>query len=164
MESLSNRSDGSNSSQTILNRLQKSIRKIEHQSIHSHKSSMTCQITSDTLKIPDLRKTGLADFLDMPRKEKKHYHTSYAKVPLLSFSRNFKPKMMNSVLSGFSFSLFADNHFLTSSKQLFNLPKATFLCVRWTYSCVSSVIVETNSGMILNYFAEESHIQGKEHY
>ena len=99
---------------------------------------------SDNLrdKIRDLSKTGLANILDMPQKGKITIKV-YTKVPgrpyrregatkninwkrfVVCFSRcNFEPKMMNSVLSGFSFSLYADNHFLTSSKQLFNLSRA----------------------------------------
>ena len=47
-----------------------------------------------------------------------------------SFVRTFlEPNRINSVLSRFSLSLFAESHFLTSSKQFFNLSKA-WLCVR----------------------------------
>ena len=41
------------------------VKSTPNQSIHSHKSSMTCLVTSETLKIPDLSKTGLTDILDM---------------------------------------------------------------------------------------------------
>ena len=42
------------------------------------------------------------------------------------FTLCFEPKIMNSILSGFRFNLFADNHFSTLSKQVFNLLMATF--------------------------------------
>ena len=102
---------------------------------------MTCQITSEMLKIPDLNKTGLAYILDLPQKGKSLSNhtprflttpTGERKLPrilaakdLLNFSSCiFEPKRVNSVSSGFSFNLLADNHFLTSSKQLFNMSKA----------------------------------------
>ena len=43
---------------------------MSNQSISSHKSGMMCEVTSETLKIPDLSKTGLSDILDMPQKGK----------------------------------------------------------------------------------------------
>ena len=51
------------------------VKSTPNQSIHSHKSSMTCQIASEMFKIPDLSKTGLAVILDMPQKEKKSQWT-----------------------------------------------------------------------------------------
>ena len=91
----------------------------------------------DNLKFTDLSKTGLTDISDMPRKGKITIKP-YAKIPdhcyrRVEIAKNinwkgfveffiFGPKTM--ILSGFSFNLFVDNHFLTSTKQLYNLSKA----------------------------------------
>ena len=71
-----------------------------------------CQVTSETFKISDLSKTGL---LDMPPDCAYRREEIAKNINWKGFV--FEPKTMNSVLSGFSFNVFADNHFLTSSRQ-----------------------------------------------
>ena len=96
MKSLPNRSDvlvlsgvGNNSCQTILNTLQLTkikgqespkqritvVKSTPNQSIRSHQSSMMCQVTSETLKIPDLSKTGTYRYFGHASKRKNHYQT-----------------------------------------------------------------------------------------
>ena len=142
---------GSNSGQTILQLTKiKSwetpkhgvtvVKSTSNHSIRSHKSSMMWQIVPEMLTIPDLSKTRCADILDMPQKGTIAIKP-YTKIPDSSYRREeiakniyckryvafvtlfFDPKIMNSVLSRLSFNLLADNHFLMSSKQLFNLSK-----------------------------------------
>ena len=56
-------------------------------------------------------------FLSASAGETKLPRLSTGKDLLIFFMCVFEPKIMNSVLSGFSFNLFADNHSLTSLKQ-----------------------------------------------
>ena len=70
------------------------VKSTPNQSILSNKSSMTCQITSETLKIPDLSKAGLADILDIPRKGKITIKP-YAKVPDCPYRREDITKNIN---------------------------------------------------------------------
>ena len=64
------------------------------------------------------------------------------------FCWDLEPNIIKSVLSAFSFSLFAHNHSLTSSRHFPNWSKAisAFLCVRWINSWVSSAYNEKRIG------------------
>ena len=53
-----------------------------------------CQVTSETLKIPDLSITGLTDILEMPR-EGKITIKPYTKVPNHSYRREEIAKNIN---------------------------------------------------------------------
>ena len=55
---------------------------------------MICEVTSETLKIPDLSKTGLTDILDPPHKGKITIKP-YAKVPDYSTRREESAKNVN---------------------------------------------------------------------
>ena len=108
------------------------------QSICCHKGGLMFEM----LKIPDLSKTGLVDISDMTRKGKIIIKT-YAKIRDHSNRREVVTKNVNgkgfvefftlhflTKNNKFGFCrvqlqlIFADNHFLTSSKQPSNLSKA----------------------------------------
>ena len=65
---------------------------------------------------------------------------------------------MNSVLSGFSLSLFVESHLIMSSRQCASLSRAeaTFLCEMHIQLCVISIELETNTRMILYDFTQQS--------
>ena len=93
---------GDNSNQTILNTLHiikiksreiykqgiTAVKSTSNQSIRSLKGVMMCEVTSDTLKIPDFSKTGLTDASN----RKNHYQT---KVPDFSNRREEFAKNIN---------------------------------------------------------------------
>ena len=57
------------------------VMSITHQSICSHKNSMTCEIAFEMLKTPDLTQVILTDVLNMPKKRtclKNQYQTWFS--------------------------------------------------------------------------------------
>ena len=94
-----------------------------NQSISCHKSSISCDIPSE---IPDLNKASLTGALKtaephtkapdhLSRRQGIFMCTDWKKLLGLPYCI-LDPNIMNSVLSGLSFNLFTDNHFLTSSR------------------------------------------------
>ena len=77
-----------------------------------------CEVTSETLKIPDLSKTGLTDILDMPRKGKITIKP-YTKVPDYSNKREEIVKNVNWKVDSLGCFVFAvQNNFFVSCEAM----------------------------------------------